>query len=110
MSRQKGRAYVPSTTTTPDEFLRYKCVSTTTTTSPDNLSPLTTTKMSADDFLPLRQTASTTNPFNLGHILSTGHTAIVSQGHVHVAECGSTNAVSLSSSVQSGQQVANQIG
>ena len=66
---------------------------------------MTTTTMSADDFLPLRQTASTTNPFNLGHILSTGHTAIVSQGHVNVAECGSTNTVSLSSSVQSGQQV-----
>ena len=63
---------------------------------------MTTMIMLADDFLPLRQTASTTN---LGHILSTGHTVIVSQRHVNVAECGSTNAVSLSSSVQSGQQV-----
>jgi len=76
--------------------------------SPDDLSPLrcmTSVTMSGDDFLPLRQTASTTNPFNLGHILSTGHIAIVSQGHVNVAERGSTKTVSLSSSVQSGQQV-----
>ena len=103
VSRQKGQAYVPSTTTTLGESLQYKCVSTTTTISP--LRFVTTTTMSADDFLPLRQTASTTKPFDLGHILLTGHTAIVNQGHVNMAECGSTNTVSLSSSIQSGQQV-----
>jgi len=64
-SRQKS-----GLSTTP---LHYKCVSTTTMTSPDDLSPLRC-GTTADDFIPLRQTASTANPLNLGHTLSTGHT------------------------------------
>ena len=55
VSGQKGQVYVPSTT--PSESLQYKCMGTTIISSHDDLSPLrcmTTTTMSADDFLTLR--------------------------------------------------------